>query len=162
MTEVETSPVILAQFSIASIAGNERAAMDKVARVVAAAGLSIQSLERLQTAVSEATMNAIEHGNRGAPDLPVRVQVQALPKSIVVRVTDYGGGTTAGAEPNLDAKLAGEQSPRGWGLFLIQSMVDEVRFEDSSQSHTVEMVMRRDKKSSPETDSPPGTGSHRR
>ena len=65
-------------------------------------------------------MNAIEHGNRGAPDLPVRVQVQALPKSIVVRVTDYGGGggTTAGAEPNLDAKLGRRAVARGGGDYF--------------------------------------------
>ena len=38
--------------------------------------------------------------------------------------------------PDLEAKLAGEQKPRGWGLFLIQNMVDDVRVaSDGSRPH---------------------------
>ena len=42
-------------------------------------------------------------------------------------ITDEGGETEIPdtEAPDLDAKLEGLQSPRGWGLFLIQSMVDE-------------------------------------
>ena len=47
--------------------------------------------------------------------------------------------------PDLDAKLAGFQSPRGWGLFLMRELVDEVRTRDSAGGHTVELVLRRDR-----------------
>jgi len=42
--------------------------------------------------------------------------------------------------PNLQAKLDGLQSPRGWGLFLIKNMVDEMHISSDDQYHTVELV----------------------
>jgi hypothetical protein len=33
------------------------------------------------------------------------------------------------------------QTPRGWGLFLIQKMVDEVLVSGSPDHHTIELVM---------------------
>ncbi|MBK6434003.1 hypothetical protein [Candidatus Amarolinea dominans] len=43
--------------------------------------------------------------------------------------------------PDLEAKLAGLQSPRGWGLFLIRSMVDDMRVTEDGVHHTVELIM---------------------
>jgi anti-sigma regulatory factor (Ser/Thr protein kinase) len=43
--------------------------------------------------------------------------------------------------PDLEAKLAGTQTQRGWGLFLIQTMVDEVRVSGNPDHHTIELVM---------------------
>ena len=56
-------------------AGNERAAMDRVAEAVAPLGLEPARLERLKTAVSETAMNAIEYGSQGDPAVPVDVVV---------------------------------------------------------------------------------------
>ena len=43
--------------------------------------------------------------------------------------------------PDIGAKLSGEQSPRGWGLFLIKNMVDEMRVTGDETHHTVELLM---------------------
>jgi len=43
--------------------------------------------------------------------------------------------------PELQAKLEGLQTPRGWGLFLIQNMVDEMHRTSDEVSHTLELVM---------------------
>ncbi|HEX7974088.1 MAG TPA: ATP-binding protein [Anaerolineales bacterium] len=43
--------------------------------------------------------------------------------------------------PDLDAKLEGRQSPRGWGLFLIQNMVDELHVKTDREHHTLELVV---------------------
>jgi anti-sigma regulatory factor (Ser/Thr protein kinase) len=43
--------------------------------------------------------------------------------------------------PDIDAKLEGLQSPRGWGLFLIREMVDELRQTSEDGQHVVELVM---------------------
>ena len=43
--------------------------------------------------------------------------------------------------PDLEAKLAGEQTPRGWGLFLIKSMVDEMHVINENDLHTVELLI---------------------
>jgi anti-sigma regulatory factor (Ser/Thr protein kinase) len=61
-------------------------------------------------------------------------------------VTDRAINGAEGEEaevPDLDAKLAGAQSPRGWGLFLMRELVDEVRTRDSVGGHTVELVLHR-------------------
>ena len=102
-------------------------------------------LERLKTAVAEATMNAMEHGNQYHPDRPVRIRVDELPSAVRVRIVDQGGGQfmSEAETPDLEAKLAGLQSPRGWGLFLIQAMVDEMHVSSDDRHHTVELVMNR-------------------
>ena len=89
-------------------------------------------------------MNAMEHGNRYDPDLPVAIQVRASSDLLTVSITDHGGGQEVleGEAPDLEAKLAGLQSPRGWGLFLIRSMVDEMHVTSDEVHHTIELVMK--------------------
>ncbi len=132
-------------FTIPSTEGNERAVMERVATTVARLGLSGLRLERLKTAVAEAAMNAIEHGNKSNPDVPVEVQVTSTSRTVVVRIADRGGAEIMPAveTPDIEAKLAGEQKPRGWGLFLIEKMVDEMRTEHDGVRHVVELVMKR-------------------
>src|ERR687897_2660031 len=136
---------VLAELSVPSEPGNERIAMERVAEVVKELGLSEQRLERLKTAVAEATMNAIEHGNRYDPEVPVRIQVWLLKERLLVRVIDRGSGPLSSLPakgPDLEAKLEDAQTPRGWGVFLIERMVDEVRVSGNPDHHTVELVMR--------------------
>ena len=137
--------VTVADFTVASAPGNERIAMDRVANAVRDLGVEPGRIERLKTAVAEATMNAMEHGNGYRPDLYVSLRVTATPGTITVRITDHGGGQPIPSvtAPDLEAKLAGVQSPRGWGLFLIRSMVDEMRVAADEQKHTVELVWNR-------------------
>lgn len=89
-------------------------------------------------------MNAMEHGNAYRPDVPVLVQVFASADDLFVLITDRGGGPIpipAVEAPDLGAKLEGLQSPRGWGLFLIQNMVDEINVTTDDVHHTVELVL---------------------
>lgn len=142
--EVFDPPLVeMARFSVPSEEGNERVAMQRVADTIAALDLSVERLERLKTAVSEATMNAIEHGNGFDPSLPVDVTVLRGMNRLVVRIEDHGTGPDIpdAAQPDLDAKLAGLQSPRGWGLFLIEQMVDGLRHEARNGRHVIELVI---------------------
>lgn len=43
--------------------------------------------------------------------------------------------------PDVQANLSGEQSARGWGLFLIQQLVDKVRMTTAGAHHIVELVL---------------------
>ena len=117
--------------------------MRRVEEAIAGIGLDAARLERLRTAVAEATMNAIEHGNAGDPELHVDVEVYADPSALLVRISDQGSGSApdAGEPPDIAAKLRGEQTPRGWGLFLIRNMVDDVHVSAGGDRHTVELVM---------------------
>lgn len=138
-----TEPTMLADFTIRSEPGNERIAMGKVAEAVASLDLAQDVRDRLGTAVSEATMNAIEHGNKNQPELAVEVRVVIRACQLSVAITDQGGDVEImqSEAPDLDLKIAGLQSPRGWGLFLIQNMVDEMRQSSDGSQHTLELIV---------------------
>ena len=140
----ESGPVeVLAGFSIASEPGNEREAIRQLEPALAAAGLPAARLERMKTAVAEAVMNAMEHGNGFQPELPVDVRLVRDGGALLVEVTDRGSARPMpeAPEPDIEAKLAGEQTPRGWGLFLIRNMVDELDVSGDDTYHTTRLVM---------------------
>lgn len=136
----------LASFTVPSVEGNERLAIDRVMAAVRPLELSEGRLEKLKTALGETVMNAIEHGNESNPDLDVAVQVAMRGNRLSVRVTDQGGEKPLpqATTPDLEAKVAGEQSPRGWGLFLVSQMVDEVKTESIDGTRTVELLLARE------------------
>ncbi len=138
----------LAELSVPSEPGNERRAMEEVAGAVSGLGLADRTLERLKTAVAEATMNAMEHGNHYRPDAPVAIEVSASESELSVKITDEGSGPPAfdSETPDLEAKLEGVQTPRGWGLFLIKSMVDEMNVTGDEHHHTVELILHLDER----------------
>jgi anti-sigma regulatory factor (Ser/Thr protein kinase) len=152
MTSVaQPAPRRLDAFAVASEPGNERLAITRVAASVSSAGLSAGRLERLKTAVAEATMNAIEHGNGNHAEIPVDVEVIQHGDEITVAISDQGGGPRGdpaadeaeeAEEPDLAKKLVGAQSPRGWGLFLIRNMVDAMEITTDGHRHTVWLTMR--------------------
>jgi serine phosphatase RsbU (regulator of sigma subunit)/anti-sigma regulatory factor (Ser/Thr protein kinase) len=138
---------VLADFSIPSRPGSEREVAGRVIDAVAEFDLPPARRDALETAVAEATMNAIEHGNLNDEALHVEVRVFVAEQALVVRVTDQGlgGGVPDDVEtPDIEAKLRGEQSPRGWGLFLMRSMVDDLRVHAGDDGHVLELVVRLD------------------
>jgi serine phosphatase RsbU (regulator of sigma subunit)/anti-sigma regulatory factor (Ser/Thr protein kinase) len=134
----------LDKWTLPSEPGNEREAIERVARAVQTLHLPPRRLEQLKTAVAEATMNAMEHGNHYMPDKLVYIVVMASDTTLSVSVSD-GGGTrelpTEPEQPDLEAKLAELQAPRGWGLFLIKHMVDDMHVTSNSDHHTIELIM---------------------
>jgi anti-sigma regulatory factor (Ser/Thr protein kinase) len=135
---------VLAELSVPSEPGNERRATEVVAGAIKDVGLTQQRLERLKTAVAETTMNAMEHGNEYRPEVPVKIRVLSSEADLSVRITDQGGSPLPDPDkeaPDLEAKLEGLQTPRGWGLFLIKNMVDEMHVTSDGSHHTVELVM---------------------
>lgn len=135
---------VLDEFTVPSEPGNERLAMKRVAELARELGLPARRLEQLKTAVAEATMNAMEHGNHYRTDLPVVIAVRASHAAVAVRISDEGGSQAplpVTEAPNLEAKLAELQTPRGWGLFLIKNLVDEMRVTSDETHHTIELIM---------------------
>jgi anti-sigma regulatory factor (Ser/Thr protein kinase) len=141
------APRRLASFALASVPGNERVALDQVAASVAALDLAPDRLNRLKTAVAEATMNAIEHGNGSRPDLAVVIEVFQSGAEVVVTITDHGGLEDEGWSesqveiPDLARKLEGQQGPGGWGLFLIRHMVDAMDVTTEGEHRTVRLTI---------------------
>jgi len=132
--------------------GWERAAMDLAASVARRMGFPPARIEDIKTAVSEATTNAIEHGNKDKTDQKVLVVLAPEGERLEINVTDRSptpfpaatAVTDAAASfrvPDLAAKLEAGANTRGWGMFLIRSLVDEVEFSSTSRGNRVRMVL---------------------
>jgi serine/threonine-protein kinase RsbW len=129
--------------------GWERTAMAIVASAARRVGFPHDRVEDLKTAVSEATLNAIEHGNAMEPSRPVSVRIVLgggrLEVSIRDRsVTPFPPAAVEAPPPSLVDRLKGHTATRGWGMFLIKSLVDEVEFSSTRTGNRVRMVLYRD------------------
>ncbi len=134
--------------------GFEKVAMSTAASVAKLMGFRDDRIEDLKTAVAEACINAIEHGNRMNEKLSVVVVLSASAGSLEVKVIDDGKGMKNQPgkldklnKPDIDRKMRGEEDPRGMGMFLIQALVDEAEWvagTDGNSSY-VRLVIRLDK-----------------
>lgn len=119
---------LLASRLAASIAGWMAMSEDRVGEV--------------EMAVVEACINAFEHSH--APerrvDITYRVLGEREPERLEIEVRDNGVGFVPSAleEPSLPRKLGGGKK-RGWGLRIIQGLMDEVRILSGSEGTTVVM-----------------------
>jgi serine/threonine-protein kinase RsbW len=130
--------------------GYEKVAMSTAAAVAKLVGLRPDRIEDLKTAVAEACINAIEHGNRLNERLSVGVILSASDDLLEVKVIDDGKGMkTQPAKPDIDRKMQGIEDPRGMGMFLIQALVDEAEWVSGTdgKSSYVRLVIRLDKDS---------------
>jgi serine/threonine-protein kinase RsbW len=92
-------------------------------------GFSEDRIEDLKTAVAEACINAMEHGNQMNASIPVSVVLSMKPDELEVKVMDNGVGIETPAHvPDIDKKMSGEEEARGMGMFLIQALVDEAEW----------------------------------
>ncbi len=116
-----------------SLLGYEKVAMSTAASVARLMGFPAERIEDLKTAIAEACINAIEHGNRFNQNLAVDVVLYISPRSLEVRVGDNGlGPKRVVPVPDIDRKMHGEEPPRGLGMFLIRSLVDEAEWVPAS------------------------------
>ena len=128
--------------------GYEKVAMSTAAAVAKLMGFREARVEDMKTAVAEACINAIEHGNRLNEALSVGVVLNAGEDSLEVKVIDDGKGMKGlPHKPDIDRKIHGEEDPRGMGMFLIQALVDEAEWVAGAngKSSYVRLMIRLDK-----------------
>ena len=128
--------------------GYEKVAMSTAASTAKLVGFRQERIEDLKTAVAEACINAIEHGNRLNEKLSVVVILSADDEGLEIKVMDDGKGMSSlPIKPDIDRKMHGEEDPRGMGMFLIQALVDEAEWVAGTdgKSSYVRLVIRLDK-----------------
>ena len=124
-----TTEPIITELRLPTRLGFEKVAMSTAASVAEIMGFSVDRVEDLKTAVSEACINAIEHGNQLNELLGVVVTLSMGSASLEVKIRDHGPGVHNEMHvPDMDRKMLGEEDPRGMGMFLIQALVDEVEY----------------------------------
>jgi serine/threonine-protein kinase RsbW len=129
------------EIHLPSTMGAEKVAMEFAATVARSMSFPDDRVEDLKTAVAEACMNAIEHGNKLDASIKVGVSLAVGQGSLQVAVQDKGGGIGKIRTPNLDEQIAEQTEPGGWGVFLMESLMDEVSFESTPQGTLVKMII---------------------
>ncbi len=147
MVNLKGKPV---ELRVPSRMGFEKVAMGTAASVAKLMGFPDDRIEDLKTAIAEACINAIEHGNHLNENLCVGVTLSASDDGLEVKVLDDGAGISKPPhKPDIDRKVHGEEDPRGMGMFLIQALVDEAEWvkDSKGQGSYVRLVIRLDKES---------------
>jgi serine/threonine-protein kinase RsbW len=126
---------------IPSELGYEKIPMAAAATVAHRMGFSQDRIDDLKTAVSEAVTNAIEHGNQSNVDIKVMVELTIQDKSLTLNVVDQGKQPIPAI-----ADVGGEFErqpgyPRGWGMFLIKRLMDEMVVSAKPGRNEMRMVI---------------------
>ena len=125
------------ELHIPSVTGYEKIAMECAASVAKKMGFTEDRIEDLKTAVAEACLNAIEHGNKMDTGTKVGVTLTVEESRLQVSVKDRGKGIGEINVPSIENKIEGKDQPRGWGIFLIKRLMNEVTFEASPEGGNV-------------------------
>lgn len=83
----------------------------------------------VEIAIGEALANAAEHGHKLHGTIRVNARVTDLGMEIVV--SDDGVGFLPGPG---QGEHPGVWSPRGYGIFLMRNVVDEIEFRDNGKT----------------------------
>lgn len=134
------------ELKIPSEPGFEKVAMRLAADVAERMGFAAERVEDLKTAVSEACLNAMRHGNLLDTTTKVLVVLTLEDTRLAIDVKDEGRSGPPSAEfeePDIGKQIAGLQKPGGLGLFLIQHLVDEAEFvePEAGQGNQFRMVI---------------------
>ena len=134
------------EVSLPSKLGYERIAMESSASFAKIIGFMKDRIEDLKTAVSEACLNAMEHGNKGHNDARVVVTMSFENGILSVSVKDEGDGLSEPPqEPDIERKVRKLEPTKGLGVFLIKQLVDRVEFNKMTKGgHEVKMDIKFD------------------
>ena len=100
-------------------------------------------IDEVKMALIEAIINAFEHSK--SPDGKVRIKFLIAEKNLTVVIQDHGKGFELDKieKPEIGKKLR-DAYKRGWGLMLIENLMDTVYIESDSSGTTLVMSKNRD------------------
>ena len=109
----------------------ELVALEGLERLSRHLGIAEEKIGEARIIVTEAIINAFEHGGDKNP--AVEVEFTLTQKEVIIFVRDFGHGFEPSAieTPTIEAKLKAN-SKRGWGLNLMKSLSDDFRIESDS------------------------------
>ncbi len=132
------------EVSLPNQVGYERIAMACSASYARIVGFTAERIEDLKSAVAEACINAMQHGNKNRPDAKVVVRMNFSEDTFSVSVMDQGNGIPEVPEyPGIVRVIENQEPTRGLGTFLIQRLMDSVKFNQmTTEGHVVTMEIK--------------------
>ena len=124
------------------------AAIEELMIALGAAGWIGMDVFRIQMAIEEAVVNAIEHGNKREPTKKVRLVFEVTPDKAIMIVMDQGPGFDHRnlADPTTEELL---DKPRGRGVMLMRELMNEANFNEIGNQVTM-IKMRSPEEADPE------------
>src|SRR5215470_459623 len=95
------------ELHVPSALGCEKVAIDFAAAVAKSMDFPGDRIEDLKTAVAEACINAIEHGNKLDAGMKVGISLTVAGGRLQVAVEDEGSGVGEVATPDIDRQMEG-------------------------------------------------------
>jgi serine/threonine-protein kinase RsbW len=111
-------------------------AIEELMRALEAAGWPGGDMFRIQMAIEEAVVNAIEHGNKRDVSKTVHVLFHVDAERATMQISDQGTGFDHRnvADPTEEERL---DKPRGRGVMLMRELMTEANFNESGNSVTM-------------------------
>jgi serine/threonine-protein kinase RsbW len=131
-------------WDIPSELGQEKIVIQQLSTLLKSMNIENHLAEDMRTAVSEACLNAIEHGNRLVTSCLVRVSMWVCSKSYVFRVYDDGIGfelqsaASPADEQRIQARIMSEMA-REWGVLFMTRLADRFQIGWEQGRFYVEM-----------------------
>jgi len=120
--------------------GYEKVARNAVEAIAQEMGFSPDRIEDLKTAVAEACLNAIEHGNQENRSAMVTVLLTTANRELEINITDEGLSPMPDELPMAER---GNIQSRGWGMFFIANLVDQMEVTRlPAGGNSIKMVIR--------------------
>ena len=120
----------------------ELIACEKASAVARSMGMSQDKIDEVKLAVIEACLNALEHSKAQPREFRITFSVLGKnePEALQITVSDTGVGFQ---QQSVRGKEKVKLHKRGWGLSIIEGLMDEVRIESGSGGTTVVMCKAR-------------------
>jgi serine/threonine-protein kinase RsbW len=105
-------------------------------------GFDKDTIDEMKLAIIEAVINAFEHSKSAQRIVFITFGLSVKKRRMTIFIRDYGSGFNPGAveKPDIAKKMHKGAYKRGWGLKLMESLMDEVRIDSSPEGTQVMMV----------------------
>ena len=135
---MKTNQLILTFSSISENVGITRLLISSVG---AQLDLSLNDIEELKVAVSEAVSNAIIHGYKNNPNHIVYLNLDITGDTLKIVVKDEGRGMS-NVEQAMQPAFSTDPERMGLGFVFMQSFMDELQVESALEEGTTVTMMK--------------------
>jgi stage II sporulation protein AB (anti-sigma F factor) len=136
------------ELTFSSLAENVGIARMLIASIGAQLDLSLNDIEELKVAVSEAVSNAIIHGYQKNPDELVYLEIDLDTEALKIVIRDEGCGI-ADVEQAMQPAYSTDPERMGLGFVFMQSFMDDLQVVSTVNKGTIVTMVKQLDKNNP-------------